>query len=130
MKVWLAKPTREEKAEVIASLLSGTTPAPTTTEEITSISLSGCVHVAPCCCRYVYVHYLLRLPNTTNSCRNVTMVHTTSGCTASHSRWSPCFSKRGPRNIRVFARRGSRCRAETPANVFLRGGMGSCLINM
>ena len=28
------------------------------------------------------------------------------------------------------ARRGSRCRAETPANVFLRGGMGSCHINM
>ena len=36
VKVWLAKPSREEKAEVIASLLSGTTPAPTTTEEITS----------------------------------------------------------------------------------------------
>ena len=32
----LAKPSREEKAGVIASLLSGTTPAPTTTEEITS----------------------------------------------------------------------------------------------
>ena len=34
--MWLAKPSCEEKAEVIASLLSGTTPAPTTTEEIIS----------------------------------------------------------------------------------------------
>ena len=32
----LAKPSRKEKAGVIARLLSGTTPAPTTTEEITS----------------------------------------------------------------------------------------------
>ena len=36
MKVWLAKPSQEEKSQIISSLLSGTTPATTTTEEITS----------------------------------------------------------------------------------------------
>ena len=36
VEVWSAKPSREEKAEVVASLPSGTPPAPTTTEGITS----------------------------------------------------------------------------------------------
>ena len=36
MKVWSAKPSHEEKAEVVARLPSGTTPTPTITEEVTS----------------------------------------------------------------------------------------------
>ena len=45
MKVWLAKPSREEKAEVIANLLSDTTSAPTTAEDITRM-LVTCEHIS------------------------------------------------------------------------------------
>ena len=66
---------------IVASLPSGTPPAPTTTEEIKRSS-SGCVHVAPSCRMYVHTYIIHCVCHIQHSCRNVTVVHTTSSCTA------------------------------------------------
>ena len=78
MKVRLAKPSREEKAEVIASLLSCSTPTPTTTKDITSklqdwMRMHISIHLFAviicnlhCIYVHVYTHYPLLLSNTTH----------------------------------------------------------------
>ena len=69
--MWSAKP----------SLPSGTPPAPTTTEEITSKREWMCT-CGSGCRMYVHTYIIHCVCQIQHSCRNVTVVHTTSSCTA------------------------------------------------